>query len=827
MKKFMRNILSVVVSAALLVSSTIPVLADGHSHGGGTEITETPSEPTYTITLTTPVGTELNEDSTYEYGAYQIFSGTVPTNPESVVGSEYNKEAGGYQNPGDELAALPITDIKWGNAFGTVDGEEWQDNIVKFVLALAKAPTGAYSYAFHDFEGFDGFIEDKDSNYLAARFYNDPNGDGTLEDSEKINKNVNFDKLAVEVADVLADPEHQNHEWLQAFTDILGGYAQGEEGKYLNKGYVEHYYKSKSKGTTGSEPDKVNTYEITVPAGYYMIRDLSKIGENESYSARMLFVASNVTQTLKESVPTLEKQIVRADGKDYETEAAGVGDVVTYKLTGTLPSNYDEYLGGYQYTFIDELSDGLTLNEIATSTGTYVTVTVKGLFKWVPSTGLSGEGTWEWDSTATATIPIHYNDTEEAQKTHENENHLGTGDGEVPYNYQDTYTPADAEKPAQLKVFFPCLKEIRITGDGKDGTESGAIYRLGYDDEDGTAADGTTTFNSSRIYVTYTATVNGNAVVTNPNENTATLEYSDNPQSYADTNTTTKDTAEVYTFGLEITKVNASEFIKADGKTTNPDGSVNEKVVLANVEFALIRQKPGVSGTEYQIAKFLEVGATGETGDPFGGKAYKSIEKWDDLSVGADQTLEGAVKAFLYDASGIVSGRGNYILISDTNGNICISGLDDGITYTMVESKAPEKFATIDPFTFSLTAAKKGGTGADKDEYTGQLESVTVTKGIGDKDPVDLEHYVDITNEGFTSAAVSSSSSDPAEIKYTAGKVENEGIIEMLVDNFEYENLPSTGGMGTYLYYIIGGGVILLAAVLFFLSRKKPAKTVK
>ena len=828
MKKFMRNILSIVVSAALLVSSTIPVLADtGHSHDGGTEITGD-SDAEYTITLTTPAGTELSEDSEYVYGAYQIFSGTVPMNPQSVDGSQYEKENGGYQNPGDNLATLPITDIKWGNAFGEVGKTEWQDNIVNFVCALAAAPTGKYSYAFHDFHGFESFVGS--DGKLADIYYYDP--------TDKANSNVNFDKLAVAVAEVLADEEHKNHEWLQAFTDILGGYAQGTGGKYENEGYVNRYYKSGKGTTTGSESTQVTTYKITVPAGYYMIRDLSSIGDNESYSARMLFVASNVTQVLKESVPQLEKQIVRDDA-DYETEAAGVGDVVTYKLTGTLPSNYDEYLGGYQYKFTDKLSDGLTLNEIKKSDGTssdpkaYVTVTVKGLFKWSPATGVSSEGTWEWVADATATIPIEYNDDVNAEATHTNEKHLGTdpAKSEVSYNYKETYTAPGEGKPAQLEVFFPCLKEIRITGDGEDGTELNAIYRLGYKDEDVIAADGSITFNSSRIYVKYSATVNENAVVSSGNKNTATLEYSDNPQSYGDTNTTTEDMANVYTFGLEITKVNASEFIKADGKTINPDGSVNTEVVLENAEFALVRPNPeysvsSVGVAQYQIAKFKKVDATGEETDPFGGEAYRSIVEWEELTGATETDLADKVKEFLYDTSSgnPLSGKSDYILASDKNGNVRISGLNDGITYTIVETKAPDKYATIDPFTFSLTAAKVGGEGADKDEYNGQLASVTVTNGIGDKDPVDLEHYVDITNDGFTSKAVSS---EPTKIEYTAGTVKNNGIIQMLVDNFKYEDLPSTGGMGTYLYYIIGGGVILLAAVLFFLSRKKPAKTVK
>ena len=46
----------------------------------------------------------------------------------------------------------------------------------------------------------------------------------------------------------------------------------------------------------------------------------------------------------------------------------------------------------------------------------------------------------------------------------------------------------------------------------------------------------------------------------------------------------------------------------------------------------------------------------------------------------------------------------------------------------------------------------------------------------------------------------------------------------MLVANFKYIDLPSTGGVGTVWFYILGGGVLALSGVLFFLSKKKPTK---
>lgn len=790
MKKFMRNILSIVVSAALLISSTIPVLAEDHSHGGGKPIEDDSTE--YTITLTKPEGypeiTDKNADK-FSYGAYQIFSGMVPTNPVSVDGSIYNKENDGYQNPGDELASLPITDIKWGNAFGEVNSSDWQDNIVSFVLALAAAPTGDYKYAFHDFTGFEEFADPADpTKLLNEKYY--------IDSKDKVNSKVNFDKLAVDVAEVLADDKHKNNEWLQAFTDILGGYAAPEKdsGKPYGQGnYVTQYY-------PGEWNDDYSKYEIKVPAGYYMIKDLSTIGDgdsNEAYSARMLFVASDVTQVLKESVPELEKQIER-DSADYETEVAGVGDIVTYKLTGTLPSNYDNYLGGYQYIFTDTLSKGLTLNEIKDSSKTYVTVTAKGWFKTSPGS----EPTWDPEKT----LEIQTN-SYDASKVHgdSNTHHLdGTSGKDSAYIVKVD----DIENGGgTLTVTFPCLKEIVVE---EDGTQ----YRLGYNSK----AEGE---KSSQIYITYTATVNENAVVSpeddtslNGNMNSAQLEYSDNPQSYSDTDKTTTDTATVYTFGLDIVKIDAAQFLKNDGDTTE-DG-----VVIDGAKFAVVRpvkKADAITGWEIAQFKFVDADPDSEANlpDSFKEKGYYSIVSWetikkDGVSV-ADTTFDPAwLDTADYNTDADAAKEGYNITTKD-GGLLNVSGFDAGVTYTMVETETPkgtddkELYAKIAPFTIILAAQK------DKDEYTGKLASVTLDGTHKSEDGAfTYDKFVRLTDT-FTGEPVA----------------EADGSAKMLVANFKYEDLPSTGGMGTYLYYIIGGGVILLAAVLFFLSRKKPAKTVK
>ena len=749
MKNLLKRVMSIAAATALLMTSVISASAadPGHSHKDGKPITTEP-DPSYTITLKHPNSEEFvkGDDTTgSHYGAYQIFSGTVPE-----VGDEsYEKPD---TNPGDTNQKLPITDIKWGSAFCSeedtdldpTNDDTGRENILKFIYALYNAPKGSYSYAFSDLTEFGAFIVDDSSTIkLNAKYVTSGDVTFTVDGDGKVTKidnpeNVNYDKLAVEVADIIAGKT--DREWLQEFNDILGGFGQGDDGAYKNPGYVNRYYE-------GSVNDaNTREYKITVPAGYYMIRDLSSFtGTDKSYSARMLFVANNIVQNLKESVPTLEKHIVR-DGAQYETEAAGVGDEVEFRLTGTLPSNYDLYLGGYQYKFTDEISDGLTLKEIKADPKTYVTVKVKGVYD-EDEAFVDKEYTIETTSV-------------KADVGHEHD--------DVGKAYVESYD----ETENKLTVTFPCLKEIEIT----DGSDK---YTLGVD---------------SQIYVTYTAVVNENAVVSpkgtaaddlNGNTNTATLTYSDNPQSYADTDDTKTDNATVYTFGLDIVKVDAAEFLRK-GETA---------AALDNAKFVIVRPNP-TDGTKYQIAKLEKFEKEASPADPPTPRSYEdtyySIDVWSDLT-STETDLQKKIADFL---KGEDITKEDYEVATADGGKLLISGLNDDVTYTMVETATPgdNEYAMIDPFTITLEAAKNG------DEYTGKLKSATSEQSVKSGKSFSYDRPVEITD------------------KFGA---DDNGSANMLVANFKYTDLPSTGGIGVYIYYIAGGCAVVLALVLFALSKKK------
>lgn len=123
------------------------------------------------------------------------------------------------------------------------------------------------------------------------------------------------------------------------------------------------------------------------------------------------------------------------------------------------------------------------------------------------------------------------------------------------------------------------------------------------------------------IYVKYTGTINGDAVVTDGNTNTATLRYNNNPY---DTNSYINgddDTTTVYTYGLKITKVNEDDEdellpgAKFEIYSQEKDGNAIRFVPVKNEKGEVI---PGVyrkaadDETEGVVTE-LEVGPDGAT----------------------------------------------------------------------------------------------------------------------------------------------------------------------------------------------------------------------
>ena len=212
------------------------------------------------------------------------------------------------------------------------------------------------------------------------------------------------------------------------------------------------------------------------------------------------------------------------------------------------------------------------------------------------------------------------------------------------------------------------------------------------------------------VVVTYTATVNANAVVAGTgNTNETWLDYGNDGH-------TTHDTTRTYVWEFKIYK-----YTKGAGE--------NETVALPGAEFVLYK-KSGVTKS------YLTANGNKLTG-------------W--------TTEENSATKFT----------------SDNNGNISISGLDAG-EYYLKETKAP-------------------------DGYNKLTDDIKV---------VLTEEYNESTNVGTASFAYSNvTKEDKVEVENNAGTT-----------------LPSTGGMGTTVFYVVGGGLMAVAVVLLVTKKRMENK---
>ena len=158
-------------------------------------------------------------------------------------------------------------------------------------------------------------------------------------------------------------------------------------------------------------------------------------------------------------------------------------------------------------------------------------------------------------------------------------------------------------------------------------------------------------------------------------------------------------------------------------------------------------------------------------------------------SVGANNKLTGAeftLEKVLNDGSK----KAIAVVKSDNETCFTFNGLDDG-NYILTETKTPATYNTIDPIKFTVTA----------------------------------EHKIKWEKEARTDILTSlSGNAEKGEITFSTIAKENEqsGIFGLSTDviNKSGSTLPSTGGMGTTIFYVVGT-ILVLAAVVLLITKKR------
>lgn len=279
-----------------------------------------------------------------------------------------------------------------------------------------------------------------------------------------------------------------------------------------------------------------------------------------------------------------------------------------------------------------------------------------------------------------------------------------------------------------------------------------------------TAGDAIEVSKASVITVEYSAVLNENAKVGAPGqENKVKLVYSSNPnENYVPSKNTTKDKPSDNGETPEDKVIVYTYAVEIDKKFFNAAGGdiTDEEIKKGTYVDVLFNLKQGDSNLKF--SKY-----TGDDG------AYD----------------------YVVDANGNITNL-ELTKVTGTSGDelvIRIKGLDEG-TYTLVESAGPDGFNLAANQTLEIIASTGNTQTWDGTEQP--LTSFTWTvNGEGETD-----------NEIVTSA-----------------KGENEATASLEVQNKQGSKLPSTGGIGTTMFYL-GGGCMVAVAGIFLISKKRMGK---
>lgn len=285
-----------------------------------------------------------------------------------------------------------------------------------------------------------------------------------------------------------------------------------------------------------------------------------------------------------------------------------------------------------------------------------------------------------------------------------------------------------------------------------------------------------------------------------------------------------------------VTYVTGIKFMKIDGENSNPlkgaeftikGESVN--TVLHYVETFSVNQ----NGTYWKLANgtytttapkmnntmdpvsadydrnnggyvVAEAGYTGEGAVTIGGVVYRPATKAElsgDVTLyvlnksNADAYADTATKYALSGKWEVLTNKGNKEVTAAVNddGMVIFAGLGEG-TYTVSETKVPAGFNKIDDFTVTIKWNDP------------TMENQTNPIWVGS-----------VTMNGKTEALSLVDMGDDD----VSGESE---VFYLDVANFSGVELPSTGGIGTTIFYALGGVLVLAAAVLFVTRKRMDAE---
>lgn len=180
---------------------------------------------------------------------------------------------------------------------------------------------------------------------------------------------------------------------------------------------------------------------------------------------------------------------------------------------------------------------------------------------------------------------------------------------------------------------------------------------------------------------------------------------------------------------------------------------------------------------------------------------------------GVGQPLSGAEFTLEKYSKASENAEGNWSVV---NANVAGTGdgknvfafnkLDAGI-YKLTESKTPAGYNTIEPIYFMVEATYK----VDSTTNQNVVDTLTI-KGVSET--VENPDYT--SSESYTETISGQNGSFNATV--TSGKIATD------VDNQKGSLLPSTGGIGTTIFYVVGGILVVVAGILLVTKKRMSAR---
>lgn len=295
--------------------------------------------------------------------------------------------------------------------------------------------------------------------------------------------------------------------------------------------------------------------------------------------------------------------------------------------------------------------------------------------------------------------------------------------------------------------------------------------------EDFNDASNTDVAATKEIVITYEATLNENAIIGETgNPNTVKLTYT-NDATWDGTGTpsqgpkgvTPEDKVITYVTEIEITKVVTGTTTPLEGAVFKIEGDTLNKVIVEGEVFTA-----AADGTYYKLkdGSYTTTAPTSTNQDSYASTTQKyKMETKKTISAVQGQTV-------VYEG------------VSDANGKVKFTGLPAG-TYTVTEIAAPAGYNKLDG-AITVVVDWTKPTNADEPGITADDETCTW--------------------KYTTSGAVT-----------TAETTADGGKITFSVENAAGATLPSTGGIGTTIFYIVGAILVLGAGIVLVTRRRMSA----